>query len=56
MSCKVNCHDSTGISGIAPIYRAKTFSYKLCIVTLNLFFVYGFLGQYGFLTLSFVMI
>lgn len=51
----VNCHDSIGINGITPISTAKTLNYKLCIVTLNLSFVSGFLDQYSFLTLSFVI-
>lgn len=56
MLCTKNCHDSIGIDGIAPSYRAKTFSYKLCPVTLNLFFVSGFLSQCGFLTLPCVLV
>lgn len=56
MLCTVNCHDSIGINGVAPVHTAKTFSYKPCIVTSNFFFVSGLLGQYGFLTLSFVMV
>lgn len=56
MLCTVNCHDSIGINGIAPSYGAKTFSYKLCTVALNFFFVCGFLSQYGFLTLPCVMV
>lgn len=48
----VNCHDYIGINGIAPTYTAKCFCYKLYVVTLNLFFASGFLGQRVFLALS----